>query len=103
VDVPDTLAMLITPPEPTFSTQVRVERKKRVVYPLTGDTAVQPLHNLTDFPQVTLPDMMLRSISQDLFDFRLISGGINGLYNIDTGPAESSTTMWWKCACRRAG
>jgi len=32
--------------------------------------------------------MMLRSISQDLFDFRLISGGINGLYNIDTGPAE---------------
>ena len=88
VDVPDTMAMLITPPEPTFSTQIRVERKKRVVYPLTGDTAVQPLHNLTDFPQVTLPDMMLRSISQELFDFRLISGGINGLYNIDTGPAE---------------
>ena len=88
VDVPDTLALLVTPPEPSFSTQIRIERKKRVVYPITGDTAVQPLHNLTDFPQVTLPDMMLRSISQELFDFRLISGGINGLHNIDTGPAE---------------
>ena len=87
-DVPDELARLVSPPEQIFTTQVRVERKKRVVYPLTGDTRVQPLRNLTDFPQVTLPDMMLRSISQELFDFRLISGGINGLYNIDTGPAE---------------
>jgi len=88
VEIPDELDRLVTPPEPTFTTQIRIERKKRVVYPVTGDTAVQPLHNLTDFPQVTLPDMMLRSISQELFDFRLISGGINGLYNIDTGPAE---------------
>ena len=88
VDVPDTLALLVTPPEPQFTTQVRIERKKRVVYPLTGDTAVQPLKSLTDFPQVTLPDLMLREISRELFDFRLISGGINGLYNIDAGPAE---------------
>ena len=89
VDVPDTLALLVTPPEPQFTTQVRIERKKRVVYPLTGDTAVQPLKSLTDFPQVTLPDLMLREISRELFDFRLISGGINGLYNIDSGPAET--------------
>jgi hypothetical protein len=88
IDVPDELRALVTPQEQIFSTQIRVERKKRVVYPLTGDTRVQPLRHLTDFPQVTLPDMMLRSISQELFDFRLISGGINGLYNIDTGPAE---------------
>lgn len=88
VEMPDVLDHLVTPAEAVFHTQIRVERKKRVVYPITGDTAVQPLHNLTDFAQVTLPDMMLRSISQELFDFRLISGGINGLYNIDTGPAE---------------
>ena len=88
VEIPDELRRLVTPPEAIFSTQIRIERKKRVVYPLTGDTRVQPLRHLTDFPQVTLPDMMLRSISQELFDFRLISGGINGLYNIETGPAE---------------
>jgi hypothetical protein len=88
IDIPDELRKLVTPPEQLFSTQIRIERKKRVVYPLTQDTRVQPLRHLTDFPQVTLPDMMLRSISQELFDFRLISGGINGLYNIDTGPAE---------------
>jgi hypothetical protein len=88
VEVPEDVAQLVQPAEAIYTTQVRIERKKRVVYPVTGDTQVQPLHNLTDFPQVTLPDMMLRSISQELFDFRLISGGINGLYNIDTGPAE---------------
>lgn len=88
VELPDELARLVIPPEPIFTTQVRIERKKRVVYPVTGDTRVQPLRNLTDFPQVTLPDLMLRELSQELFDFRLISGGINGLYNIETGPAE---------------
>lgn len=88
VELPEDVVNLVSPAEAIYTTQIRVERKKRVVYPLTGDTQVQPLHNLTDFPQVTLPDMMLRSISQELFDFRLISGGINGLYNIDTGPAE---------------
>ncbi len=88
VELPEDVVNLVSPAEAIYTTQIRVERKKRVVYPVTGDTQVQPLHNLTDFPQVTLPDMMLRSISQELFDFRLISGGINGLYNIDTGPAE---------------
>ncbi|MCC6960363.1 MAG: VWA domain-containing protein [Dehalococcoidia bacterium] len=88
VELPEDVARLVSPSEPIYTTQVRVERKKRVVYPLTDDTQVQPLRNLTDFPQVTLPDMMLRAVSQELFDFRLISGGINGLYNIDTGPAE---------------
>lgn len=88
VELPEDVVNLVSPAEAIYTTQIRVERKKRVVYPVTGDTQVRPLHNLTDFPQVTLPDMMLRSISQELFDFRLISGGINGLYNIDTGPAE---------------
>lgn len=88
VELPEDVVTLVSPAEAIYTTQVRIERKKRVVYPVTGDTQVQPLHNLTDFPQVTLPDLMLRSISQELFDFRLISGGINGLYNIDTGPAE---------------
>ena len=88
LDVPDEVQRLVTPAEPIFTTQIRIERKKRVVYPLTGDTQVQPLRNLTDFAQVTLPDMMLRTLGQELFDFRLISGGINGLYNIETGPAE---------------
>ena len=88
LDVPDEIQRLVTPAEPVFTTQIRIERKKRVAYPLTGDTQVQPLRNLTDFAQVTLPDMMLRTLGQELFDFRLISGGINGLYNIDTGPAE---------------
>ncbi|MEO8538380.1 MAG: vWA domain-containing protein [bacterium] len=88
IELPTDVLQLVSAAEPAFTTQIRIERKKRVVYPLTDDTQVQPLRNLTDFAQVTLPDMMLRSISQELFDFRLISGGINGLYNIDTGPAE---------------
>jgi hypothetical protein len=88
VEIPQQLEPLLTHAQPVFTTQVRVERKKRVVYPITGDTRVQPLQNLTDFPQVTLPDMMLRGVSQELFDFRLISGGINGLYNIDRVPPE---------------
>ncbi len=88
IEMPDEVERLVRPSEPIFTTQVRIERKKRVVYPVTGDTRVQPLRNLTDFPQVTLPDLMLRELSQELFDFRLISGGINGLYNIDSGPAE---------------
>ncbi len=88
VEIPDELDSLVSPAEAIYTKQISIERKKRVVFPVTGDTMVQPLHNLTDFPQVTLPDMMLRGISQELFDFRLISGGINGLYNIDSGPAE---------------
>ncbi len=74
VELPEDVVNLVSPAEAIYTTQIRVERKKRVVYPVTGDTQVRPLHNLTDFPQVTLPDMMLRSISQELFDFRLISG-----------------------------
>jgi hypothetical protein len=88
LELPATLDRLVSPPEQIFTTQVHIERKKRVVYPVTGDTQVRPMRHLTDFAQITLPDMMLRGISQELFDFRLISGGINGLYNIDTGPAE---------------
>ncbi|MGE0599598.1 MAG: hypothetical protein AB7J35_05850 [Dehalococcoidia bacterium] len=88
IEIPDDLDSLVSPAEAIYTTQIHIERKKRVVYPVTGDTNVQPLHQLTDFPHVTLPDMMLRGISQELFDFRLISGGINGLYNIETGPAE---------------
>ena len=88
LEIPEELDRLVTPPEALFTTQTRIERKKKVVYPVTGDIEVQPLRQLTDFPQMAVPDMMLRGIARELFEYRLISGGINGLYNIDSGPAE---------------
>jgi len=88
LELPDALNDLLTPPEPTFTTEVRTQRKRRIVYPVTGDTTVMPLRNVLDLPQVTLPDMMLQTLNQELFEYRLISGGVNGLYNVDSGPAE---------------
>lgn len=87
IDLPDDLAKLVADPEPAFTTVVRTERKRRIVYPVTGDTSVQPLRNILDFPQITLPDLMLRTLSRELFDYRLLSGDINGQYNTDAGPA----------------
>lgn len=87
VVMPEDLQRLLRPAEPIYTTRVRSHHRKRVVYPVTGDTEVQPLRHLADFPQITLPDLMLRTLSPELFDYRLLSGHMNGVYNIDTGPA----------------
>lgn len=87
VTVPEELQRLLRPAEPLYTTRIRSQHRRRVVYPVTGDTEVQPLRHLADFPQITLPDLMLRNISRELFDYRLLSGNMNGVYNIDTGPA----------------
>lgn len=34
-----------------------------------------------------MPDLLMRSISPEVFEFQLMSDGINGVYNIDPGPA----------------
>lgn len=86
VEVPKDLRDLVSPPAPPAMVRVRTERKRRVVFPTTGDTSVQPLRNVLDLPQVTLPDLMLRTLSPNLFEFRLLSGNINGVYNIDSAP-----------------
>ena len=86
-DLPADVSRLIRPPEQEWRTIVKTERKKRIVYPVTGDTEVRPLRNVGDLPQVMLPELMLRTLSPDIFDFMLVSGGINGLYNIEMGQA----------------
>ncbi|MGK2965859.1 MAG: hypothetical protein ACSLFM_09680 [Tepidiformaceae bacterium] len=85
VELPDDLRDLVSA-ETQYTTVVRSERKRKVVFPTTGDTEVQPLRNVLDLQQVTLPDLMLRKLSPALFDFRLMSGSINGVYNIDSTP-----------------
>lgn len=85
VEIPTEVHALVTQ-KARYTTRVHAERKRRVVFPNTGDTEVQPLRNLLDLPQVTLPDLMLRTLSPDLFEFRLMSGSINGVYNIDSSP-----------------
>lgn len=87
VEMPADLARLVGTPEDGMTTVTRIERKQRMVNPLGGDTSVQPLRALLDFPQITLPDIMLRELSPDLFDYRLLSGGINGVYTTGLTPA----------------
>ena len=43
VELPEDVVNLVSPAEAIYTTQIRVERKKRVVYPVTGDTQVRPL------------------------------------------------------------
>lgn len=81
------LRELLTPAVPTFTTTTHVERKRRIVYPVTGDTRVQPLRSISDLPQATMPDLLLRSVSPEVFEYQLMSDGINGVYNIEPGPA----------------
>jgi len=87
VDLPADLARLASTPEEQFTIVTRRERKLRMVNPLGGDTRVQPLRALTDFPNVSMPDMMLRDIAPGLFDYQLLSGGIHGVYTTELTPA----------------
>ncbi|HEY4670362.1 MAG TPA: hypothetical protein VIH05_11355 [Tepidiformaceae bacterium] len=87
VQLSEDLRRLLAPAVPTHTTTTRVERKRRIVYPVTGDTRVQPLRNISDLPQATMPDLLLRTISREVFEFQLMSDGINGVYNIEPGPA----------------
>lgn len=88
VDLPGELRKLMKPWELEYETVRHVETKRRIVYPVTGDSRVQPLRNVTDFPHITMPDLLMRSSSPDVFDYRLLAGDIHGLYNTAPGPAE---------------
>ncbi|HMO96252.1 MAG TPA: hypothetical protein PKD27_09015 [Tepidiformaceae bacterium] len=88
IDLPGEVQKLLRPWELEYETMRRVEKKRRIVYPVTGDSRVQPLRNVTDFPHITMPDLLMRSSSPDVFDYRLLAGDIHGLYNTDPGPAE---------------
>lgn len=85
VDVPDPLMRMLRE-EPETRVVRRVERKRRIVEPLTGDTVVQPLRHVQDLPQVAPPDLMLRNLSEELFEYRLLSGNVHGVYNVEPGP-----------------
>lgn len=87
IDIPDELQRLVSPSKPEFTTVSHTEHRRRIVYPVTGDTTVQPLRNLSDFPNITMPDLLLRSLDEEMFDFRLLSDGINGVYNVEPGPS----------------
>jgi hypothetical protein len=87
IEMPPDLARLVGTPRDNTSVVVRRERWQRMVNPLGGDTRVQPLRALTDFPKVTLPDMMLRDVAPGLFDYQLLSGGIHGVYTTGLTPA----------------
>lgn len=87
IEMPADLARLVGTPDDGTTVVIRRERKQRMVNPLGGDTSVRPLRALLDLPHITLPDMMLRELSHDLFDYRLLSGGINGVYTTGLTPA----------------
>ncbi len=87
IEMPADLARLVGTPQDNTLVVTRRERKQRMVNPLGGDTRVQPLRALTDFPHVTLPDMMLREVAPGLFDYQLLSGGIHGVYTTGLTPA----------------
>lgn len=87
LDLPDDLAQRVRRHQPEFTTIVHVERKRRVVYPVRTDTAVLPLRDFQDFPLIALPDLMLRTVDQEVFEYRMLSGDIHGVYNVDPGPA----------------
>jgi hypothetical protein len=87
VELPDDLAQRVQRQEPRFTTTVRVERKRRVVYPVKTDTAVLPLRDFQDFPLIALPDLLLRDVDREVFEYRMVSGDIHGVYNVDPGPA----------------
>ncbi|MCK9519890.1 MAG: VWA domain-containing protein, partial [Dehalococcoidia bacterium] len=85
VDLPGSLISMLQP-DPEETIVRRVERKRRVVQPLTGDTQVQPLRDVHDLDNIAPPDLLLRNLSQQLFDYRLVSGNVAGVYNIEPGP-----------------
>lgn len=87
IEMPADLARLVGTPRDNATVITRRERKRRMVNPLGGDTRVQPLRALTDFPQITLPDMMLRDLAPGLFGYQLLSGGIHGVYTTGLTPA----------------
>jgi len=88
IDLPGDVQKLLKPWEAEYETVRHVQTKRRIVYPVTGDSSVQPLRNVMDFPHITMPDLLLRSSSPDVFDYRLLAGDIHGLYNTAPGPAE---------------
>lgn len=85
VDVPESLMQMVRD-EPDSHVVRRVERKRRIVQPVTGDTTVQPLRHLNDLPLVAPPDLMLRNLSEELFEYRLLSGNVHGVYNVEPRP-----------------
>lgn len=86
VELSPELMTLVTPAQPIFRT-VQTPHKRRIVHTPSDDTRVQPLQDLGDFPRITLPDLMLRSLSSEVFEYRMFSGDVNGIYNIEPKPA----------------
>lgn len=91
VQVPDELLNLIGPAEKEILTTVRTEHRRRIVVSPSDDLVLQPLRHIFDFDQITLPDLLLRQLDPELFEFRLVSGSINGQYSVDAHP----TTEEW--------
>jgi hypothetical protein len=87
VDVPDELLNLAGPAEKEIVTTVRTEHRRRVVISPSDDTTLTPLRHIFDFDQITVPDLMLRKLDAELFEFRLLSGSINGQYPVDARPS----------------
>ncbi len=88
IDLPDELMALVAPPKQGFETRTRLERRRRMVFPAADDTCVQPLRNILDFPNVMMPDLLMRSEARSLFNYLLVSGGINGVYPMGCVPAS---------------
>jgi len=87
IQLPRALADLVRPAPQEFTVQRRLEHRRRVVHPLEGDTRVQPLQSLADLEHLGLPDILLRDISPEVFEYLLISGDLNGVYTTGLTPA----------------
>src|SRR5690606_12537490 len=53
-------------------------------------TCVQPLLSIFDYPQIATADLMLREVSPRAFDFRLVTGSMNGVYNVELAAAPGT-------------
>lgn len=87
VEMPHEISRLVTHPDPAFTTVVKTKRVRRVSYSRNDDTLVLPLRNYMDFPQISLPDLMLRDLDPELFEHQAVSGGINGVYSVERPPS----------------
>jgi hypothetical protein len=87
VGVPDELLNIVGPAEREIVTTVRTEHRRQLVVSPSDDTTIAPLRHLWDFDQITLPDLMMRHVDPEVFDFRLLSGSINGQYPVDARPS----------------
>jgi hypothetical protein len=88
IDVPADLTGLIHHTKEGVATRrVKVQVRTRLALPPKSDAIVTPLRDLRDFPHITASELLLRDRSRRLFNYRLLSGSVDALYNVERTPS----------------